>query len=147
MSKFLLEKGFSRGKVDTTLFIKRKLNDILLVQIDIDDIIIGSTNDSLRNEFSQDMQNDFEMSMMGELNFFPGLQIKKIKNGIFISQSEYCKDLIHKFRMENAKQMATPMSTACYLDKDCRSKLHDVESRLIQGVLMITKMMTKSPRE
>ena len=50
LSKFLLEKGFSRGKVDTTLFIKRKLNDIFLVQIYVDDIIFGSTNDSLCKE-------------------------------------------------------------------------------------------------
>jgi len=55
LSKFLLEKGFSRGKVDTTLFIKIKLNDILLVHIFVDDIIFGSTNDSLCKEFSQDM--------------------------------------------------------------------------------------------
>ena len=100
LSKFLLEKGFTRGKVDTTLFIKRKLHDILLVQIYVDDIIFGSTNDSLCKEFSQDMQNEFEMSMMGELNFFLGLQIKQTKNGIFISQSKYCKELINKFGME-----------------------------------------------
>ena len=56
--------------MDTNLFIKRKLNDILLVQIYVDDIIFGSTNDSLCKEFSQDMQNKFEISMMGELNFF-----------------------------------------------------------------------------
>jgi len=86
LSKFLLEKGFTRGKGDTTLFIKRKRNDILLVQIYVDDIIFGSTNDSLCKEFSQDMQSEFEMSMMGELNFFLGLQIKQTKNGIFISQ-------------------------------------------------------------
>ena len=72
LSKFLLEKGFSRGKVDTTLFIKRKLNDIFLVQIYVDDIIFGSTKDSFCKEFSQDMQNEFKMSMMGELNFFLG---------------------------------------------------------------------------
>ena len=64
------------------------------------------------------MQNEFEMSMMGELNFFLGLQIKKTKNLIFISQSKYCKELINRFGMENAKHMATPISTACYLDKD-----------------------------
>ena len=58
LSKFFLEKDFSRGKVDTTLFIIRKLNDILLVQIYVDDIIFGSTNDSLCKEFSQDMQNE-----------------------------------------------------------------------------------------
>ena len=59
------------------------------------------------------MQSEFEMSMMGELNFFLGLQIKQTKNGIFVNQSKYCKDLIHRFGMENAKDMATPMSTAC----------------------------------
>ena len=73
LSKFLLEKNFTRGKVDTTLFIKKKDNDILLVQIYVDDIIFGSTNESLCKEFSIDMQNEFEMSMMGELNYFLGL--------------------------------------------------------------------------
>ena len=101
--------------MDTTLFIKKKLNDILLVQIYVDDIIFGSTNDSLCKEFSQDMQSEFEMSMMGELNFFLGLQIKKTKNGIFVNQSKYCKELIHRFEMENAKHMATPMSTFLFL--------------------------------
>ena len=57
-------------------------------------------------------QNVVEMSMMGEFKFFLGLQIKQTKNGIFISQSKYCNDLIHRFGMENVKHMATPMSTA-----------------------------------
>jgi len=127
LSKFLLEKDFSRGKLDTTIFIKRKLNDILLVQIYVDNIIFGSTNDSLCKEFSQDMQSEFEMSMMGELKFFLGLQIKQTKNGIFINQSKYCKDLIHRFGMENAKHMATPMSTACYLDKDETGQSIDIK--------------------
>ena len=104
--------------MDTTLFIKRKVNDILLVQIYVDDIIFGSTNESLCKEFSHDMQSEFEMSMMGELNFFLGLQIKQTKNEIFVNQSKYCKELIHWFGMESATHMATPMSTACYLDKD-----------------------------
>ena len=113
LSKFLLEKDFSRGKVDTTIFIKIKSHDILLVQIYVDDIIFGSTNELLCKEFFHDMQSEFEMSMMGELNFFLGLQIKQTKDGIFVNQSKYCKELIHKFDMENAKHMATPMSTAC----------------------------------
>jgi len=133
LSKFLLEKDFSRGKEDTTLFIKKKLNDILLVQIYIDDIIFGSTNDSLCKEFSQDMQSEFEMSMMGELNFFLGLQIKQTKNGIFVNQSKYCKDLIHGFGMENAKHMATPMSTAFYLDKDETSQ--SIEIKKYRGMI------------
>ena len=118
LSKFLLEKNFIRGKVDTTLFIKNKDNDTLLVQIYVDDIIFGSTNESLCKEFSIEMQSEFQMSMMGELNYFLGLKIKQTNDGIFVNQAKYCKELIKRFRMENSKHLATPMSTGCYLDKD-----------------------------
>ena len=103
------------------------MHDILLVQIYFDDIIIGATNDSLCKEFSKDMQSEFEMSMMGELNFFLGLQIKQTKYGIFISQAKYYKELLSRFGMENAKPMATPMSTACYLDKDEAGQSVDIK--------------------
>ena len=70
LSKFLLEKGYERGMVDTTLFIKNKGKDILLVQIYVDDIIFGSTNEFLCREFSKLMQSEFEMSLLGELTCF-----------------------------------------------------------------------------
>ena len=73
LSNFLLEKGFSKGKVDTTLFIKKSNHDLLIVQIYVDDIIFGATNHCLCEEFSKLMQGEFEMSMMGELKFFLGL--------------------------------------------------------------------------
>jgi len=73
------------------------------------------------------MQSEFEMSMMGELNFFLGLQINQTNNGIFVNQSKYWKDLIHRFGMENAKHMATPMSIACYLDKDETDQSIDIK--------------------
>ena len=103
------------------------MHDILLVQIYFDDIIIAATNDSLCKEFSKDMQSEFEMSMTGELNFFLGLQIKQTKYGIFISQAKYYKELLSRFGMENAKQMATPMSTAYYLDKDEAGQSVDIK--------------------
>jgi Reverse transcriptase (RNA-dependent DNA polymerase) len=67
---------FVRGQNDTTLFTKKKGNDLLLVQVYVDDIIFGSTNPVLAKEFSSLMDSKFEMSMMGELTFFLGLQIK-----------------------------------------------------------------------
>ena len=126
LSKFLLEKGFQRGKVDTTLFIKHKNNSILLVQIYVDDIIFGATDESLCKEFASNMQEEFEMSMMGELTFFLGFQIKQTKHGTFVSQSKYCKELLKRFGMDNSKEMATPMSTSCYLDKDEEGKPVDI---------------------
>jgi len=91
LNGFLLKKCFTRGKIDTTLFTKTKNDDLLIVQIYVDDIIFGSTNEIMCSEFSKIMQKEFEISIMGELNFFLGLQIKQTKNGIFINQSKYIK--------------------------------------------------------
>ena len=77
LSNFLLENGFERGKVDTSLFRKTLKKEILVVQIYVDDIIFGSTNASLCKEFSKLMQDEFEMSMMGELKFFLVVQINQ----------------------------------------------------------------------
>ena len=76
------------GKIDTTLFIKTKDNDLLLVQIYVDDIIFSAINVSLCEDFSKCMHSEFEMSIMGELNFFLGLQIKQLKEGTFINQAK-----------------------------------------------------------
>ncbi|RVW76436.1 hypothetical protein CK203_056889 [Vitis vinifera] len=64
------------------------------------------------------MHSEFEMSMMGELNFFLGLQIKQLKEGTFINQAKYIRDLLKRFNMEEAKTMKTPMSSSIKLDMD-----------------------------
>ncbi|XP_075084828.1 uncharacterized protein LOC142168067 [Nicotiana tabacum] len=77
LSRFLLENGFTRGKIDNTLFLKKRGRNLLIVQLYVDDIIFGAINYSLCEEFAKLMGSEFEMSMMGELNFFLGLQIKQ----------------------------------------------------------------------
>nr|GEU40286.1 hypothetical protein [Tanacetum cinerariifolium] len=74
LAKYILENGFHRGKIDQTLFIKRQKDDILLVQVYVDDIIFGSTKKELCTEFEELMHDKFQMSSMGELTFFLGLQ-------------------------------------------------------------------------
>jgi len=76
LSDFLLSQSYSRGTSDNTLFIKKKGEDIILVQVYVDDIIFGSTNEGLCEAFVEVMKSEFEMSMMGELNYFLGLQVK-----------------------------------------------------------------------
>ena len=71
-----MENDFSRGSVNTTLFLKKNKYDLLVVQIYVDDIIFGATNHKLCECFLKDMQNEFEMIMMGELTFFLNLQVK-----------------------------------------------------------------------
>ncbi|GJR16234.1 retrovirus-related pol polyprotein from transposon TNT 1-94 [Tanacetum coccineum] len=74
LSSFLIEHGFNKGIIDPTLFTRRHGGDILLVQVYVDDIIFGSTNPDFSKRFANLMKNNFEMSMMGELKFFLGLQ-------------------------------------------------------------------------
>jgi len=79
LKEFLLKKGFEIGKADSTLFTRKVGNDIFVCRIYISDIIFGSTNQSFCEEFSRIMKKRFEMSMVGELKFFLGFQIKQLK--------------------------------------------------------------------
>ena len=87
--------------MDKTPFIRKHENDVILVQVYVDDIIFGSNNNSMYEEFVVAMQEEFEMSMMGELTYFLGLQVKQLKHGTFLSQSKYYFDLLKKFKMED----------------------------------------------
>lgn len=112
MSMFLLDKGFSRGNAGNTLFSKHKGKYILLVQVYVDYIIFGSTNDIMCQDISKLMQGEFEMSLMEELTFFFGFQIKQTCNGIFISQTNYALELLKKFDMQDCMSISTPMASA-----------------------------------
>jgi O-glycosyl hydrolase len=91
------------GKVDTTLFTKKIGKDLFVLQIYVDDIIFGSTNQDFCEKFRNMIANEFEMSMIGELSYFIGLQIKQMKNGMFVSQGKYIKAILKKFGMDDAK--------------------------------------------
>ncbi|GKD36369.1 retrovirus-related pol polyprotein from transposon TNT 1-94, partial [Tanacetum coccineum] len=97
LSTYLLDNGFQRGKIDKTLFIKKDKSDILLVQVYVDDIIFGSTKKKMCTEFEKMMHKKFQISSMGELTFFLGLQVKQKEDGIFISQDKYVTEILKKF--------------------------------------------------
>jgi hypothetical protein len=84
----------------------------------VDDIIFGGSSHSLMSSFQAMMENEFQMSMMGELTFLLGIQVKQMKQGTFVHQAKYTKDLIKKFAMADAKPVSTPMSTMTALDPD-----------------------------
>ncbi|KAD7477710.1 hypothetical protein E3N88_00846 [Mikania micrantha] len=125
LSTFLLQNNFTRGSIDKTLFIKNVGQQKLLVQIYVDDIIFASSDTKLCDAFTELMTKNFEMSAMGELKFFLGLQIKQSPDGIFIHQSKYTKDLLKKFDLQNCKQCSNPMSSTTQLDADLKGKSVD----------------------
>ena len=81
------------------------------------------------------MQHEFEMSLMGELKFFLGLHIKQAKDGIFINQGKYARELVKKFKMKNSKEMSTLMSISTKLDKNANGK--SVDEKLYRDKLVV----------
>ncbi|KAJ9545145.1 hypothetical protein OSB04_024852 [Centaurea solstitialis] len=142
LSTFLLSKGFERGKIDSTLFLKKYPKHILLVQIYVDDIIFGSTNPKLCEKFELLMKTEYKMSMMGELTYFLGLQIKQSEKGIFINQGKYVLDMLKKFDLTSCTPMKTPMAPPLSLDKDSKGKPVDVT--LYRGMIGSLLYLTAS---
>ena len=118
LTMYLLDHGFKRGQVDRTLFVKRDEKSLLVAQVYVDDIVFGSTIDQPAQEFLEEMKKEFEMSMVGELNYFLGLQVKQRKDAIFISQEKYAKNLVKRFSLDSKKHTSTPMSSSAKLSLD-----------------------------
>nr|GEW81987.1 retrovirus-related Pol polyprotein from transposon TNT 1-94 [Tanacetum cinerariifolium] len=126
LSTYILDNGFQKGKIDKTLFIKRYKGDILLVQVYVDDTIFDSTKKELCNAFEWLMHKKFQMSSIGELTFFLGLQVKQKKDRIFISQDKYVAKILKKFGFIKVTTISAPMETQTPLLKDKNSEEVDV---------------------
>ncbi|GJR96092.1 retrovirus-related pol polyprotein from transposon TNT 1-94 [Tanacetum coccineum] len=118
LSKFLISKGFTKGIIDPALFTIKYGEDILLAQIYVDDNIFGSTNPKFSKRFEKLMHDRFEMSLMGEMKFFLGLQIHQSPHGIFINQAKYTLEILKKHGMEKGQSIGTPMATKPKLDAE-----------------------------
>ena len=111
MDIYLQQQGLKRGNIDSDLYIKMDQDSMIIIEVYVDDIIFGSDDDKMSHNFFKDMQSEFEMSLVGELTFFSGLQISQQDDGIFISQTKYIKEMLNKFRMDDYTTVSTPMVT------------------------------------
>ncbi|GJV21310.1 putative ribonuclease H-like domain-containing protein [Tanacetum coccineum] len=142
LSTFLLKNGYRRGTIDKTLFLKKDKHDIILVQVYVDDIIFGSTKKSWCDEFEALMKSRFQMSSMGELTFFLGLQVKQKPDGIFISQDKYVAEILKKFDFASVKTASTPIETQKPLVKD--EEASDVDVHLYRSMIGSLMYVTAS---
>jgi hypothetical protein len=140
LDKYLQQIGFRKGSADNNLYIKGSEGNTLLIEVYVDDIIFGSDDDRLSQKFAKYMHNEFEMSLLGELSFFLGLQIHQSNQGIFISQIKYIREMLKRFRMEYCKLVITPMQTSCKLRKDDDLKSTDQRQykSMIGSLLYVT---------
>ncbi|GKA27078.1 retrovirus-related pol polyprotein from transposon TNT 1-94 [Tanacetum coccineum] len=142
LKSFLIKHEYSMGMVDNTLFTKKSKSHLIIVQIYVDDIIFGSTSQNLCDDFAKIMHDEFEMSMMGGLNFFLGLQIKQMEDRIFFNQSKYIKEMLKKFGLEDSKPTKTPMSIEIKLTKD--DEADSVDSSKYRGMIGSLRFLTTS---
>ncbi|GJW50110.1 retrovirus-related pol polyprotein from transposon TNT 1-94 [Tanacetum coccineum] len=142
LKAFLIKHEYKMGMVDNTLFTKKKSSNLIIVQIYVDDIIFGSTCQDMCDEFAKIMHDEFEMSMMGELNFFLGLQIKQMEDGIFFNQSKYIQEMLKKFSLEDSKPMKTPTSSDTKLTKD--EECESIDSTKYRGMIGSLLYLTAS---
>nr|GEV14360.1 copia protein [Tanacetum cinerariifolium] len=151
LSKFLTSKGFTKGTIDPTLFMIRYEEDILLVQIYVDDIIFGSTNPKYTKCFEKLMHSRFEMSLMGEMKLFLGLQIHQSPSGIFINQDKYTLEILHKHGMDKVQSIGTPQSAitiSCNPVQHSRTKhihtrYHFIEEQVENGIIELYFLRTE----
>ncbi|KAI9191470.1 hypothetical protein LWI28_008807 [Acer negundo] len=118
LTQYLIDNNYRRGGIDRTLFIKHYDHDIFVARIYVDDIVFRSTNKTKVDEFVTVMSSEFEMSMMGELNYFIGMEVKQTSMGIMLNHSRYARNLVKRFGLESGKEFVTPMNTTLKLDKD-----------------------------
>ena len=121
------------GQIDPTLFANRVEGELFICQVYVDDIIFGSSNSSFNVEFEKLMTDRFEMSMMGELTFFLGIEIKQLRGGMFISQAKYVQDMLKRFKMKDVKPKPSPMQTKCHLKRNPDGK--DVDQNVYRSMI------------
>eukprot|EP00253_Pinus_taeda_P017688 PITA_17688 len=137
LDKYLHQQGFSKGSANSNLCIKIENNKLLILVVYVDDIIFGSNEEAMSQNFSLVMQKEFEMSFLGELTYFLGLQIQQNKGGIFLSQTKYLKKILKKYGMEDSKLVCTPMVTECSLSaNDESAAVHQPTYRSMIGILL-----------
>jgi len=90
----------------------------MIAQIYVDDIVFGGMSNKMVQHFVQQMQSEFEMSLIGGLTYFLGLQVKQMEDTIFISHNKYVKNIMKKFGLDNGDHKRTPAATHLKLTKD-----------------------------
>eukprot|EP00253_Pinus_taeda_P027695 PITA_27695 len=137
---YFLKKGFNRSENEHTLYINSNGNDIIIVCLYVDDLIYTSSSDLLVEEFREAMMTEFEMTDLGLLHYFLGIEVTQMNDGIFISQEKYISNHLKKRKMGNCKHMSTPMNTNEKCSVEDGAKNVDAQSyrSLVGSLLYLT---------
>ncbi|GKD45674.1 retrovirus-related pol polyprotein from transposon TNT 1-94, partial [Tanacetum coccineum] len=119
IESYFLKEGFEKCPYEPTLFVKlSKENVFLIVSIYVDDLIITGSTLDLIEQFKVSMKSEFEMSDMGEMRFFLGVEVIQSEDGIHLNQRKYAREILERFNMEDCNSVRSPMVPGCKLVKD-----------------------------
>eukprot|EP00253_Pinus_taeda_P013207 PITA_13207 len=121
MDSFLLESGFSRCYSDNTVYTKKVGNSLIILVLYVDDLILTGSDPNLINHVKSSLKQKFEMTDLGHLHYFLGLQVLQSKEGISLSQSKYACDILRLFHMEDCKPAPSPFQSGVKLSVSCTS--------------------------
>eukprot|EP00253_Pinus_taeda_P021151 PITA_21151 len=121
MDSFLSESSFSRCHSDNTVYTKKDGKSLIILVLYVDDLILTGSDSNLINHVKSSLKKKFEMTDLGHLHYFLGLQVLQSKEGIFLSQSKYASDLLRFFHMEDCKPGPSPFHSGVKLSINCTS--------------------------
>lgn len=134
---YLMSNGFSKSDGEPTLYIKEKNGNMLIVVLYVDDLIFTGNDNFLIGEFKEAMKNEFEMTDLGLLKYFLGIEVKQMHDGIFISQEKYARKILERIKMQNSKAAPTPIVVGLKLSKeDCSKSVNPTLYKSMVGSLM-----------
>jgi len=133
----LLSIGFTKSLSEFTLYVKDKGNSFLIVSLYVDDLLVTGDDTKLIDEFKQEMMQAFEMTDLGLMTYFLGIEIKQGENEVFICQRKYAKEILRKFQMDECKVVSTPMNQKeKFIKEDGVDKVDEGYYRSLIGCLM-----------
>ncbi|XP_015577125.2 uncharacterized mitochondrial protein AtMg00810-like [Ricinus communis] len=133
----LIQQGFERSPNEATLYVKHYEEEKrIIVSVYVDDLLVTGTASNFLIEFKKQMEKEFEMSDLGPMKYFPGIEITQCDSGIFISQKKYDLDILKKFKLESCKPVATPLILNETLSKNDEKLLNPSIFRSLVGSLL-----------
>ena len=117
IDKYFKENGFTKCPHEHALYIKFKDGDVLIVCLYVDDLIFTGNNPSFFEEFKKAMAKEFEMTDIGLMAYYLGIEVKQNEDGIFISQESYAREILKKFKLDDCNPISTPVECGVKLSK------------------------------
>jgi histone deacetylase 1/2 len=142
LSSKLQQIGFLPSKADTSLFYYKKNGVIIFMLVYVDDIIVVSSCSKAVEALLQDLRTDFALKDLGQMSYFLGIEVKKVKEGIFLSQQKYAFDIVKRANMHLCKPLNTPLSPSEKLSVETGTKLGVQDSTTYRSLVGALQYLT-----